>query len=450
MGQNNEELPCDIQAESVILGSIFLDNESFYDETADLKTEDFYLDSHRRIYACLNDILFGMVEGIKQADIVTVSNELTKRGDIGLVGGTAYLASLTDGLPIHPVVGEYVKILKDKSRLRRIMLVCGAGYNRAADRSAESGTVLTDIETQLLAISTEGEDHCRDIGEIAPTVEARVKTKQKISDERKALELTWGLAGLDDFTHGMFRGEFTVLGGESSGGKTALAIQIMLENAKEGTKCGFFSMEMTKEQIVSRCYPQLSEILTANHMRDPRLMNLHHHMKEVERLTQEFNKLPIKIDDSSPMRIDVLLARMRMMRQKYGITLFIGDYLQLVEGMPGLQETTAFKKIVFALRDFPKDNPDCHLLMLSQYSQAEKFTRKPKRSKDSLYGGSVIHHAAQNILMVTIEDPEKRDKLDLLDVELRFAKQRDGRRGKEVCQFDRDHLKFCYAERRII
>ena len=155
---------------------------------------------------------------------------------------------------------------------------------------------------------------------------------------------------MDDFTHGAFRGEFTIISGETGGGKTSYILQMLLANAAEGTPCCLFSMEMTKEQVKKRCYPLLSDILTSSMIRDPRLMNLHTHIPDMERVTRELARLPLYIDDTRQLRIDRLVARMRMMRRKFNVRLFACDYLQLMEGIPGMSESAAFKKIVFTLR----------------------------------------------------------------------------------------------------
>ena len=124
--------------------------------------------------------------------------------------------------------------------------------------------------------------------------------------------------------------------------------------------------------------------------------------------------------------------------------LVIVDYLQLIKGLPKMAPLEQFSNILFTLRDIPKDEPDVHLVVLSQYSQGDKFVKKSAgRTKDSLYGGSVIHHAAQNVFMISIEDPEKRDEKDLLDASIRIVKQREGKRTKVTCYFDRDHVRFC-------
>jgi replicative DNA helicase len=442
MEREDDRLPSNTEAEKTILGAILLDNEAFFDDSVDVEPDDFYTDSNRRIYTVMNEILFGLVEGARQVDIVTLANELTKRKWVESVGGVSYLASLTEGLPRRPKIEDYVRIVKEKARLRKLVRTLSAAADSASDQSQSAEEIMSGLETRLLEIGAGGASQTSSLGEI--DVEADIKSRRSISETRTALDLTWGLKGLDEFTHGAFKGEFTIISGEAGGGKTAYILQMLLANALEGTPSCLFSMEMTKEQVKKRCYPLLSDILTSNHIRDPRLMNLHTHIPEMEKVTKRLANLPFYIDDTRQMRIDKMIARMRMMRRKFGIKLFAADYLQLLEGPPGMSEGAAFKKTVFTLRDFPTMEPDCALVVLSQYSKADGFTKSKKRTRDSLYGGSVIQHAAQNIIMITIEDPEKRDENDLLDAEFRIAKQRDGKRGKVTCVYDREHYRFTY------
>lgn len=441
-------LPANVDAEKTILGSILLDNEAFFDDTAVIEAEDFSLDGHRRIYIVMTEILFGMIEGAKSCDIVTLANELAKRKWVESVGGVAYLASLTEGLPRRPVINEYVRIVKDKALLRRIMTTCTVGAARAAAQDEPAIEVLGSVQVDLAEIVGEGINNAVDIGSITPAVEASVLKSRQVTDDRTALEMTWGHPKMDAETRGCFRGEFSVLSGESSGGKTAFAVQVTIANGREGTPVLWFSLEMTKEQLARRFYASMSDKLTAAQMRDPRLMNLHTHIPAMQEVSKELSRLPIKIDDTTPLRIDKLRARIRMMRRKLAPRpddklLVIIDYLQLIRGMPKMspQEKTEF--IIFTLRDLPKVEPNIHILALSQYSQGEKIAVKNKRrSKDALFGGSVIHHAAQNIFMLSIEDPEKRDVRDLLDAEIKIEKQREGKRTKVTTSFDRDHLTF--------
>lgn len=443
-------LPASVDCEKTILGAILLDENAYFDDCLDnLQPEDFSLDSNWRIYHRMSEIMEGLVEEI-HLDIKTLANNLSRNREIESIGGVAYLASLTEGLPRRPRIDEYVRIVKDKSRLRKLMLICSTTIARAADQSESSLRVLDEIQGKLAEVAGEGTSAAVRIGEVTSAVEERVNKNRTISNERTALEMTWALEGLDNATHGCFRGEFTVIGGESSGGKTGLGVQLSIANAREGTPVVWFSMEMSKEALTQRFYSSMSDILTNNHLRDPRLMNIGTHIPEMRRISQELSRLPIDIDETSPLRIDKLKGRIKMMCRKWkketggNKILVIVDYLQLIKGLPKMAPLEQFSNILFTLRDIPKDEPDVHLVVLSQYSQGDKFVKKSAgRTKDSLYGGSVIHHAAQNVFMISIEDPEKRDEKDLLDASIRIVKQREGKRTKVTCYFDRDHVRFC-------
>ena len=438
--------PASIEAERTVLGAILLDNAIFFEDIADLTAEDFYLDSHIQIFRVMNEILNGLVEECHTVSIVTLATELTRRKKTGSVGGVSYLASLTEGLPHRLAVGDEVRIIKDKSQSRRLINLCSRAISRANDQSERSSEIIADVQNELIDEAAEGDSAAVRVGEVTPAVEKRVEKFRDTSSERTALEMTWGITGMDAHTKGVFGGELTVLGAESSGGKSSLATQIALANAREGTPVGFFSLEMEKEKLTQRFYPQMGTIITADHMRDPRLINLHTHVPEVQRLSGELRGMPIWIDDTSQLPINKMVARIRMMRRKFGCRLFIIDYLQLIGRNPAKSEVEGLTGVIFMLRDLVKIEKDIHVLALSQYSKDQGFRKKGKRSRGDLYGASAIHHAAQNVLLLTIEDPEGKDRLDLLDVEIKVDKQREGRVGKVNCYFDRDHLLFTYPQ----
>src|SRR4051794_19317274 len=121
-------LPANNDAEIVILGAVLLDNAAFYEAAGKLTADDFSLDSHRRIFLRMSELL----SNDRAVDIVTLAEELNRHKEIGAVGGVAYLASLTEGLPRKPEIAEYIRIVKDKAALRRLMVVCSQAIARAA------------------------------------------------------------------------------------------------------------------------------------------------------------------------------------------------------------------------------------------------------------------------------------------------------------------------------
>src|ERR1700744_4225470 len=145
-------LPASLDAEKTILGAILLDNSAHSEASERLESDDFSLDSHRRIFLRMTELMNEQ----RAVDIVTLSNELARYKEIESVGGVAYLASLTEGLPVRPVIEDYIRIVKDKSLLRRLMLICSAAIARAADQSETALEVLGAAEAGLLEVSEKG------------------------------------------------------------------------------------------------------------------------------------------------------------------------------------------------------------------------------------------------------------------------------------------------------
>src|SRR3974390_847916 len=145
-------LPANIDAEKTILGAILLDNAAHSEAAEKLEPDDFSLDSHRRIFLRMSELMNEQ----RAVDIVTLSNELARYKEIESVGGVAYLASLTEGLPIRPVIEDYIRIVKDKSLLRRLMLICSSAIARGGDQSETALEVLGSAEQALLEVGEKG------------------------------------------------------------------------------------------------------------------------------------------------------------------------------------------------------------------------------------------------------------------------------------------------------
>ena len=140
--------PCDLNAERVVIGAIMLDNDALKNISTVIDAGDFYLDSHKRIIAVMESL---WKEG-KTIDIVTLSSELSKRKELETVGGVSFLASLTEGLPLRPVIETYLGIISDKSIARKIMKVASEVIIRAGDQSESSSQTLSILEAQLVQL----------------------------------------------------------------------------------------------------------------------------------------------------------------------------------------------------------------------------------------------------------------------------------------------------------
>jgi replicative DNA helicase len=443
VGSERDIMPASPEAERSLLGSILLRNEHFYDDCVELRVDDFSLDSHRKIYSAMNLILCGDLEDVHVVDLITLSEVLRKqRGGVEAIGGVAYLSSLTEGLPRRPSIAEYVSIVREKSKLRRLIHMANHVRRRAEGQDESYSTIAADLQDQLVIEDADTEGGAVRIGEVIPKVRAQVEAGRKIA-EGKVAGLTWGLSKLDALTYGAHMGEMTVIAAAPGGFKTAFAAQMLLANGREGVPCCFHSIEMPEDKLTRRFFPAMGDFVKAEHMREPRLMNIEH-MMELDRLSQELAKLPIWIDDTA-QDIRKLLARMRMMRRKHKIKLFAIDYFQLIHNSQTKTDIERYQKNALMLRDAMKnDLGDCHLLVLSQFSK-NKGRGKSQRSGDDLYGGTALHHATQNMIIIAAESGKDKEPGQFLDAELDIDKMREGGRRKHSCQIDPDFLRFQYS-----
>ncbi len=241
-------LPANIDAEKTILGAILLDNAAHAEAAEVLKAEDFSLDSHRRIFLRMSELM----DTGRTVDIVTLANELARYKEIEAVGGVAYLASLTEGLPRRPVIEDYVRIVKDKSMLRRLMGICSAAIAKAADQSQDAIGVLDETESQLLEVSEAGlTQGLQPLDVIVRDSFGTIDNLYKQSHEVTGLATSF--YELDRMTSGLQKGELIIIAARPSMGKTALAINIAQNAAvHHQAVVAVFSLEMNKESLLRR------------------------------------------------------------------------------------------------------------------------------------------------------------------------------------------------------
>ena len=235
-------LPASIDGERTILGAVLLDNTAFETAAEHLVSDDFSLDSHRRIFLRMAELMNSQ----RAIDIVTLANALTQRKEIEAVGGVAYLASLTEGLPRRPVIGEYIRIVKDKSLLRKLMSTCSLAIARAADQPESALELLGDTMRNLDQIedaSLRGAD-LESVGQWL--------NQNDVFAERVPGICT-GIDDYDDMTFGLHPGELTVFAGRTASGKTSpLRNDRLADGAATASPSRSFLNEQRKQSFIGR------------------------------------------------------------------------------------------------------------------------------------------------------------------------------------------------------
>ena len=442
-------LPASAEAERSILGAILLDNHSYNEAAERLRAEDFSLDSHRRIYARMAEL----IDARHAVDIVTLSEELARRKEVEAVGGVAYLASLTEGLPRRPSIEEYVRIVKDKSLGRQLIGICSTAITRAADQSEEALTVLDAAESGLLEVSERG--ITRGFAGIPEIVRDSFGTIDNLYAQQKEVTgLATHYTQFDKMTSGLQASDLIIIAARPSMGKTAWAINIA-ENAavRDGKVVAVFSLEMSKESLLrrmlaSQALVSMQKIQTGFIPKADRGKL----MEALERLAES----KIFIDDTPAIALSEMRAKARrLQRQQGGLDLIVIDYLQLMTASSlgvgarryenRTQEVSAISRGLKALAKELRV-PVVALSQLSRASEQRGGDKKPMLS-DLRESGSIeqdadvvafIHRDSYyNKDENGEEDPDSKNKAEII-----IAKQRNGPTGSVHLAYRADCTRF--------
>jgi replicative DNA helicase len=424
-------LPANIDAEKTILGAILLDNAAHSEAAERIEPDDFSLDSHRRIFMRMSELM----DAQRAVDIVTLSHELARYKEIEAVGGVAYLASLTEGLPRRPVIEEYIRIVKDKSLLRKLMLICSSAIARAADQSEDAIGVLDVTESQLLEVSEKGlAQGLESLDKIVANSFGTIDNLYKQS--REVTGLATDFTDLDRLTSGLQKDELIIIAARPSMGKTALAINIA-QNAAVNHKSivAIFSLEMSKESLLRRMLA--SQAWVDQQMLQKGFLGQEEHGK-LQKSLGELVDSHIFIDDSAGISLAEMRAKARRLRQNAGgLDLVVVDYLQLMSatlpsgGRKGYENRT--QEVSAISRGLKALAKELHVpvLALSQLSRASERRGEDKRPmlSDLRESGS-IEQDADVVAFIHREAYYNRDEemseADKAKSEIIVAKQRNG------------------------
>ena len=440
-------LPSSIHTEVVILGAMLLDPLAVNDATARLEADDFSLDSHRRIYAGLMELLAAG----HAVDLITLRNTLEKKKELDAVGGPSYLASLIDGIPRKLNIEDYVRIVKDKSLLRQMMGIFSDGVTRTADQSDDSIQILSDIEQRLAEVADKSIQ--RSFFDIADIVKDSFGSIDKLYEQgREVTGLRTHYSEFDKMTSGLQNSELVIIAARPSMGKTAWAINIAQNAAvKDGKVVAVFSLEMSKESLLRRMLA--GEALVGARKLQTGFLG----RDDKDKLNRGLERLmesKLFVDDTPGITLAEMRAKARRLKQQEGsLDLIVIDYLQLMTGSKGPSNkgfenrTQEVSSISRGLKALAKEMqvPVVALSQLSRGSEQRTGDKKPLLS-DLRESGS-IEQDADVVCFIHREEYYDRENEDLKGLaEVIIAKQRNGPTGSVKMRFLSEFTVFMDAD----
>jgi replicative DNA helicase len=442
--------PQSLEGEMSVLGGILLENEALNRALELLRPDDFYRESHRKIFS----VLIELSEKGEPADLVTLSAALQARGEIDAVGGSAYLATLVDYVPTAANIVYYCKLVKEKALARQLITV--------ATEIATRGYAGGDIEQNLDWAE-------KSIFEIAgaKTRPSYFSTREILKDTFKAIEKLYdrkelvtgvptGFADLDLMTAGFQPSDLIIVAARPSMGKTAFALNLVESasiHAAKPVSALVFSLEMSKEQLVQRMLCSVSKVdasrLRTGHLGEsdwPKLTNGAGLLSEAQ----------IFIDDTPGISILEVRAKARRLKAEKDLGVIVVDYLQLMTGHNSESRQQEISEISRSLKALAKEL-SVPVIALSQLNRSlENRTDKRPIMADLRESGAIEQDA--DVIMfvyresVYCEACKKRDgscdKGHEKDAEIVVGKQRNGPIGTVHLTFRGEFTRFENQSRR--
>jgi replicative DNA helicase len=427
--------PQNIEAEQAVLGSMLLNEDALVMATELITEGAFYRDSHRRIFAAMVELYRRDVA----VDLVTLTDELTRRNALDAVGGPSYLTTLVGIVPTAANIEHYCQIVKAKATLRSLIRASTAITTECYEDVGDPAQLLDKAEQRIFEIA---EDRVRrDAVPVKEIVRDQIEVIDALYQNKGVITgVPTGYKDLDNMLAGMHPAELIIVAGRPAMGKSSFAMGLA-ENAAMMYKkpVAVFSLEMSKESLVQRMLCSHGRI-DAHKVRTGMLA-----ANEWKYLTDAASKLteaPIFIDDTPGLRVLELRARARRLKTRADLGLVILDYLQLMEE-PGYgdnrqQEIATISRSLKALaREL-----DLPVIAVSQLSRAPERRDSFRPRLSDLRESGAIEQDADVVLLLYRDDYYNQNSEERGVAEVIIAKQRNGPTGTVKLTFIKEYTRF--------
>jgi replicative DNA helicase len=430
--------PQNIDAEKSLLGAVLIDEEVLPDATETVKAIDFYDKSHEVIF----DSMVSLYEKHKPVDLLTLTDELKKKKQLESIGGSSYLAELTNYVPTAAHAQAYAEIVA-KCAVRRRLIKASADITELSyDEDSEITELLGKAEAELFNVSDQSLK--QDLTSMEDILNASFDRLEELHKNKGAIRgLKTGYRDLDNKTAGLQKSDLVIIAARPAMGKTTLVTNLAYNTATINKKAVlFFSLEMSKEQLIDRMLADASGVDSWN-IRTGNLSD--DDFSKISDAMGEMAEAPIFIDDTPGMTVMEMRTKARRAAHDNELGLIIIDYLQLMQGsgrngnefnrVQEVSEISRGLKLIARELDVP-------VVALSQLSRSVE-SRNPQipQLADLRESGS-IEQDADLVMFIYREDYYNPDTERQHITDLIIAKHRNGPTGKVELYFHPERLRF--------
>jgi replicative DNA helicase len=440
-------LPQNPDAERAVLGSILINNNAFYRVVGTIDTEDFFKDSNRAIFGAMREL----AEQSRDIDHLTLKDQLAKKAQLESVGGSAYIASLVDAVPDVANVERYARIVKEKSTLRRLVVMGNSVMRAALDAPSEPSDVLSIAEKSIYEIA-EGNSEKGFVALDRITRGNMTAIEQMQHAGKLITGIPTGYDRFNEFTSGFQPQDLIILAARPSMGKTSFMMNIaesIAIPARDGSprppaqrlySVGVFSLEMSKEQIGLRLLS--SESGVGNHLIRAGMLS-ERNWRDLAEAAARLSKAKIYIDDTPGIDIMEMRAKARRLKMETGLDMIMVDYLQLMSAKGKVESRNQeISQISRGLKMIAKEL-NTPLISLSQLSRRpEQRTGDHRPQLSDLRESGSIEQDADMVCFIYRDEVYNKETEEKGIAEIIIAKQRNGPIGDFKLVFRNDITKF--------
>ena len=411
-------LPQSIEAEQSVIGSMIIDKSAIAQVAEKLTEDDFYRDGHKIIYKSI----FEMFKNDMAVDLVTLLEYLKSTDQLEKAGGVTYITEVSSSVPTTATLSSYIKIVEEKSILRRLIKASTAIIEDSYNKQGEVEGVLDLAEKKIFDIAEKRSTS--DFEALSDVLERGfLEIERLFNNKGQITGVPSGFTDLDAKTSGFQKGDMVLIAARPSMGKTTFALNIA-ENAalREGKSVVIFSLEMPKEQLAykllcSEANVDMLKLRTGN-LDDKDWEN-------IARATGPLSKAKIYIDDTAGVTVMEMRSKCRRLKMEYGIDLILIDYLQLMSGSSSENRQQEVSEISRSIKALAKEM-ECPVIALSQLSRAPEQRADHRPMLSDLRESGSIEQDADLVMFLYRDEYYNKETEDKNMAECIVAKHRNG------------------------
>jgi len=430
-----------LDAETSVLGSMMLSKDAIADVVEHLRGEDFYKPAHETIY----DVILDLYASGEPADAVTVSNALSKSGDLARIGGAAYLHTLIQSVPTSANAIFYAEIVRELALLRRLVTAGTRIVQMGYDAQGDTDDLINRAQSEVYQVTERRttEDYVRLSEALQPTIE---EIERSGSHDGDTAGVPTGFYEFDELTNGLHPGQMIVIAARPGVGKSTLALDFARSAAIHHEQTTVvFSLEMGRIELTTRLLSAESGI-PLQKLRQGKLDD-ERDWTTLANTMGKINDAPLFIDDSPNMALTEIRAKCRRLKQQHDLKMVVIDYLQLMTSGKRVesrqQEVSEFSR---SLKLLAKEL-EVPVIALSQLNRSSEQRNDKRPMVSDLRESGSIEQDADMVLLIHREDMYDKESPHAGEAIIMVAKHRNGPTGEITVAFQGARSRFANMPR---